>query len=146
MSRAGRRESGRCYTPHMIDRLRSVLESEPRVVYALLFGSHGRGRPRGGSDADVAVGLVRGAVFSVSEIGDLISRLETAAGRPVDLVFLGEASPGLAYRIFRDGRVILEKDRKALVERKARAILDYLDFKPVEDIFTHAVLQAGQRG
>ena len=130
----------------MIDRLRSVLESEPRILYALLFGSRGRGQGRARSDADVAVGLVQDAVLSVTEIGDLISRLETAAGQPVDLVFLDEASPGLAYRIFRDGRVILEKDRKALVERKARAILEYLDFKPVEDEFTQAVLHAGHRG
>jgi predicted nucleotidyltransferase len=129
-----------------MDRLRSVLESEPRIAYALLFGSRGRGRGHAGSDADVAVGLARGAVLSATEIGDLISRLETAAGQTVDLVLLDEAPPGLAYRIFRDGRVILEKDRKALVERKARAILEYLDFKPVEDEFARAVLQAGQRG
>jgi predicted nucleotidyltransferase len=130
----------------MIDRLRSVLESEPRIVHALLFGSRGRGRAHAHSDADVAVGLARDAVLSVREIGDLISRLEAAAGQPVDLVLLDEASPGLAYRIFRDGRVILEKDRKAFVERKARAILEYLDFKPVEAEFTRAVLQAGHRG
>lgn len=130
----------------MIDRLRSALESDPRIVYALLFGSRGRGRGHARSDADVAVGLARGTVLSVTEIGDLISRLEAAAGQPVDLVILHEAAPGLAYRIFRDGRVILEKDRKAFVERKARAILEYLDFKPVEDAFTHAVLQAGHRG
>ena len=130
----------------MIDRLRSVLESERRIVYALLFGSRGRGQGHARSDADVAVGLARDAALSVTEIGDLISRLETAAGQPVDLVFLDDASPGLAYRIFRDGRVILEKDRKAFVERKARAILEYLDFKPVEDEFTQAVLHAGHRG
>jgi hypothetical protein len=30
--------------------------------------------------------------------------------------------------VFRDGRVIFERDHRALVERKARAILEYLDF------------------
>jgi len=39
-----------------------------------------------------------------------------------------EAPPGLAYRVFAGGRVILELDRAALVERKAQAIIDYLDF------------------
>ena len=61
-------------------------------------------------------------------------------------MLLDEAGPGLAYRAFRDGRVILERDRRALVERKARAILEYLDFRPVEEIFTRAVLRAGFRG
>jgi hypothetical protein len=61
-------------------------------------------------------------------------------------VLLDEAPPGLAYRIFREGRVVLERDRKALVERKTRAILEYLDFKPVEEMFTRAVLGAERGG
>jgi len=61
-------------------------------------------------------------------------------------VLLDEAGPGLAYRVFRDGRVILDRDRRALVQRKARAILEYLDFRPVEETFTRAVLGAGFRG
>jgi len=42
--------------------------------------------------------------------------------------------------------VILDRDRRALVQRKARAILEYLDFRPVEETFTRAVLGAGFRG
>jgi predicted nucleotidyltransferase len=136
----------RCYTADVIGRLRSILESDPRVAYALLFGSRARERPHDHSDTDVAIGLVPGARLTTNEIGDLVSRLEAAARGPVDLVLLDEATPGLAYRVFRDGRVVLERDRKALVERKVRAILEYLDFKPVEETFTRAVLQAGQRG
>jgi predicted nucleotidyltransferase len=130
----------------VIDRIRSVLEVDPRVAYALLFGSRGRGRAHTGSDIDIALGLVTGSRLSVHEIGDMISRLEAVAGQAVDLVLLDEAPPGLAYRAFRDGRVILEKDRRAFVDRKARAILEYLDFKPVEEEFAQAVLQAGNRG
>ncbi len=130
----------------MIERLRSVLEADPRVAFAILFGSRGRGSAHDRSDTDLAVGLARGARLSVTEIGDLLSRLETAAGGRVDLVLLDEARPGLAYRVFRDGRVVFERDRAALVERKARAILEYLDFRPIEETFTHAVLGAGHRG
>jgi uncharacterized protein YutE (UPF0331/DUF86 family)/predicted nucleotidyltransferase len=132
-----------CYAAGVIGRLRSILESEPRVTYAVLFGSRARERAHDHSDTDVAVGLLPGAKLSTNEIGDLVSRLEAAAGGPVDLVLLDEAAAGLAYRFFRDGRIILERDRKALVARKARAILEYLDFKPVEETFTRAVLQAG---
>ena len=84
------------------------------------------------SDIDIAVGLAPDVRLSVREIGDLISRLETALGQPVDLVLLDEASPGLAYRAFRDGRMIYLRDRGAFVARKARAILEYLDFRPVD--------------
>ena len=130
----------------MTERLRSVLEADPRVAYAILFGSRGRGSAHDRSDTDLAVGLARGARLSVVELGDLLSRLETAAGGPVDVVLLDEAGPGLAYRAFRDGRVVFERDRGALVARKARAILEYLDFQPVEEAFTRAALAAAQRG
>ena len=130
----------------MIEQLRRVLEADPRVAYAILFGSRGRESAHARSDADVAIGLTRGAALSAAEVGELLSRLEAATGSPVDLVLLDEAGPGLAYRVFRDGRVILERDRRALVQRKVRAILEYLDFRPVEETFTRAVLGASPRG
>lgn len=136
----------RCYTAGVIQGLRSVLEADPRIAYAILFGSRGRESAHDRSDTDLAVGLARGAPLSVTELGDLLSRLETAAEGPVDLVLLDEARPGLAYRVFRDGQVVFERDRVALVERKARAILEYLDFQPVEEAFTRAVLGAARRG
>jgi predicted nucleotidyltransferase len=130
----------------VIERLRPALEADPRIAYAILFGSRGRGSAHDQSDTDLAVGLSRGARLSVVELGDLLSRLETAAGGPVDLVLLDEAGPGLAYRVFRDGQVLFERDRAVLVARKARAILEYLDFRPVEEAFTRAVLGAGHHG
>jgi predicted nucleotidyltransferase len=130
----------------VIDRLHSVLEADPRIAYAILFGSRGRGSAHDRSDADLAIGLARGERLSATDLGELVSRLEGAARGHVDLVLLDEAGPGLAYRVFRDGRVVFQRDRRALVDRKARAILEYLDFRPVEETFTHAVLAAGRRG
>src|SRR6266536_2210117 len=115
----------------MLDAFRRALAAEPDVAYALLFGSRARGTERSESDVDVAVELVPSAARDVRALGGLAARLTSAAGRPVALVLLDEAPPSLAYRIFRDGRVIIERDRARLVARKARAILDYLDFKPV---------------
>lgn len=137
---------GRCQDHPVEDALRAVLEADARVAYALIFGSAGRGSTHAGSDLDVAVGLRPGAVLEALAVGDMISRLEAAAGRPVDLVLLDKAPPTVAYRVFRDGRVILERDRAAFVERKTRAILDYLDFKPVEDACSRGVLAAAKRG
>lgn len=130
----------------MVDALREVLGSESDVAYALLFGSSARGTRRPGSDADVAVELAAGAARDARALGRLIARLESATGRRVDLVLLDEAPPPLAYRIFRDGHLIVERDHAALVARKARAILDYLDFKPVEDLCAAGVLRAATRG
>ena len=123
-----------------------MLEADPRIAYAILFGSRGRGAAHERSDADLGVGLAHGARLTVAEIGELVSRLEAAAGENVDLVLLDEAGPSLAYRAFRDGRVVFARDESALVARKVRAILEYLDFRPIEETFTRAVLGAARRG
>ncbi|MBI5853109.1 MAG: nucleotidyltransferase domain-containing protein [Planctomycetes bacterium] len=118
----------------MLDDVRRLLIEDQRIGYALVFGSYARGTAHTHSDFDIAIGgLTR--PLSVLELGDLIGRLESMVGRAVDLVLLAEAPPGLAYRIFRDGVVVLERDADAFANRKARAILDYLDYKPIEDVF-----------
>lgn len=125
----------------MIAALRSALESDPRIAYALLFGSAARGRAHANSDLDVAIGIASGPPFSVSDIGELTASLESASGRPVDLLLLDEAPPGLAYRVFRDGVRLMVRDDRALKARLARAILEYLDFKPIEDALTAGALR-----
>jgi len=111
-----------------MDALRKVLADDPCVSYALVFGSSARGTAHEGSDLDIAVGLESPARLSALELGDLIARLERASGRSVDIVVVDEAPPAVAYRIFRDGHVIVEKNHRTLVEHKTRAIIEYLDF------------------
>ncbi len=117
-----------------------VLAGVSGVAVALVFGSFVRGRPHDRSDVDVAVGFGPHRRPTAREIGAIVSRFEEAAGRHVDLIVLDEAPPGLAYRVFRDGVVVMVRDRAALVERKARAILEYLDYRPIEKAFSEAVL------
>src|SRR5258708_33562715 len=115
----------------MLDALRHVLEAEPGVAYALLFGSGARGTAHPGSDADVAVELIAGASRDVQTLGGLAARLECAAARRVDLVLLDEAPAPLAYRIFRVGRLLVERHYTALESRKARVITEDHVFKTV---------------
>ena len=126
--------------------LRSALENDPRITYALIFGSVARGTEHAGSDVDVAIGLRPGPPLAPLEVGAIVSALESATRRNVDLVLLDEAPPGLAYRIFRDGRVVFERDPGAFVDRKTRAILESLDYRPFEEIFTRGAIAAAARG
>ena len=130
----------------MLDALARALADDPRLAYALVFGSSARGSAGADSDLDVAVGLTAGVHLTALDLGELASRLEDAAGRPVDLVLLDAAPPGLAYQVFCDGRPLVERDRRALVERKAKAILEYLDFQPIEELCARGVLAAAVRG
>ena len=126
--------------------LRAALAEDSRIAYAVVFGSSVRGTAHAGSDLDIAVGLEPGARVSALELGGLIARLEQASGRSIDLVIVNEAPPSLAYRIFRDGRVILEKNHRTLVEHKTNAILQYIDFRPVETLAARGVLAAAAHG
>jgi predicted nucleotidyltransferase len=129
-----------------MDAIRNVVAADERLGYALVFGSVARGQRHARSDTDVAVGAREGRRLSALDLGDLASRLEAATGGPVDVIDLESAPPSLAFRIFREGRVILERDRPRLVARRARAVLEYLDFKPVEEQFVRGVFAASARG
>jgi len=126
----------------MVEALTAVLAADPRIAYALLFGSGVRGTTHLESDVDVAIGVAGPTSFDLIDLGALAAKLEAAAGRRVDLVLLDEASPGLAYRVFRDGHTIVARDKPALDARRARAILEYLDFRPVEQLCARGVLAA----
>ncbi len=128
-----------------MERVRRVLSNEPRIAYALLFGSATRS-DRAARDVDIAIGLQPGTSLEVREIGALAADLEEAAGLPIDLVILDEAASPLAYRAFRDGVTLVERNHRAMADRKARAILDYLDFRPLEQIAIRGVLAAAARG
>jgi hypothetical protein len=94
----------------------------------------------------VAVAFARGVEPGPLRIGSLVARLEEATGKTVDLVLLDEAPPGLAFRVFRQGVVVLDRDHGALADRRARAMLEYLDWRPFEEIFTRGALAAASRG
>jgi predicted nucleotidyltransferase len=129
-----------------MDRMVEALGRDSRIAYALLFGSVARGDSHAGSDLDIAVGLMPGAHYSPLDVGALVSDLEQVSGQTVDLVILDDAPPAVAYRAFRDGVTLIVRDRRHLVERKTRAILDYLDFQPLERIAARGALSAATRG
>lgn len=121
-----------------------VFRGHPEVTFALVFGSSARGTSHQGSDLDVAVGLRSGTRWSARELGAVIAALESSVRRTVDVTLLDEATAALAFRVFRDGREVYVADRGALVNRRARAILDYLDFKPVEQRCAEGVLRVAR--
>lgn len=123
-----------------------ALRDRPAVAYALVFGSRARHSERADSDLDVALGLVPGAALDVASLGALVADLEAETGLTVDVTLLDEAPPALAYRVFREGRPVLIRDRSLLVARRARAILDYLDFRPCEELCVQGVVRAAARG
>lgn len=129
-------------TPAQTAAMAAVLDADPRIAYGLVFGSVARGQAGATSDLDVAIGLGPDVTCDALAVGRLVSDLERVSGRTVDVVLLHEAPPALAYRVFRDGVVVFVRDRSALVDRRVRAVLDYLDYRPFESAFVRGVLHA----
>jgi len=129
----------------MRDALRLRLAQEAGLLFSVLFGSHARGRAHAGSDVDIAVALAPGSDIG-AHLGRLAADLERIAGAPVDLVVLSEAGPPLRWRILWHGEPLHVADRRTFVAAKARALVEYLDFKPIEDRCARGVLEAAARG
>jgi predicted nucleotidyltransferase len=114
-------------------RLAAALDREG-VVAAKLIGSQGRGNAGPLSDIDIGVwyqpGLDSAARLQLRL--DLIHAAVRALGtEEVDVVLLNDATPLMRHRAIRDGRGLVERDPKVRVRLEARALLEYLDTKPL---------------
>ena len=124
-----------------------VLETEPSIAAAYVFGSYGTDRFNSQSDIDI------GILFGESHAGDkpdfpldLRFRLEEAVKREIDLVSLGSVSPILGMQVLRHGRKIYERDRRAAEEFFVRATESYADLKMVRREIEARVLQGSVYG
>lgn len=111
--------------------LRGVLEAQPEVRLAYLFGSTARGEATARSDLDVAV--LAPALGCDAEMR-LRETLSSAAGRSVDLVLLGEAPPLLCREIIREGVVLLCRAEDEQAGFELSAIMRYLDTRHLREL------------
>jgi predicted nucleotidyltransferase len=126
----------------MLMALRRLLQAEPNIAAAYLFGSHARGQPTPMSDLDVAVLLAE----PVSPRGageyqlDLMGRLDDLLHRNAEVVVLNFASPLLAHEVVAEGILLLARDAAARLAFESRARRMYFDFAPVLEAHTRAVM------
>lgn len=116
-----------------LERLGHALDREG-VIAAMLTGSQARGTPGPLSDVDIAVwhepwldpsGQLRLQLDLARVAGEALRTNE------VDIVMLNQAPPLLRHRAVRDRKLLVERDPVARVRLDARALLDYLDTKPL---------------
>lgn len=115
--------------PDAVERLRSALSADPTVLVAYLFGSFGRGSPGPLSDVDVAV-LFGGGGDEEGRMRLFADLASAAAPRRVDVVVLNDAPVALAYRVIRDGRIMVSRDEDARSAFWVRTVDRYLDMAP----------------
>lgn len=116
--------------------IEQILKDESNIMFAYIFGSSVKNTKRYGSDLDIAVYFKN--VPGILDIGALTLKLEEASNYKVDLVSLNgleKLDPILAYSIVNDGKITAVKNKLILNYFKKAVILNYLDFKPVNDFF-----------
>jgi hypothetical protein len=123
-------------TPQEVERrlatLGAVLDAQPAVRFAYLFGSAARRELRPLSDVDVAVYLDE-AVDPGSARLDLIRVVTRHLGTDeVDLVVLNQAPTAFVGRILQSRRVLVDKDPFLRHRFESLALRKFLDFRIFE--------------
>jgi len=104
------------------------------VVAAALIGS--QARDTAGPLSDVDIGVWHDPTLDSPARLRLRLTLAQAAAQAlgseeVDVVLLNGATPLMRHRAMRDGRRLVERDRKTRVALETRGLLDYLDTAPL---------------
>jgi uncharacterized protein len=112
-------------------RLLELLEREPDVLLAIVFGSVAAGVAGRESDIDLAILAER--PLDVERRITLIRRIAEATGRPVDLLDLRETGVPLLRTILREGTTLLCRDRAARDRLTSRMLADVEDLLPLRE-------------
>jgi len=129
----------------MIERLQRALATVDGVVFAYLFGSQARGTARPDSDIDLAVhlgGRDRTELhFELCAALNLVVPVET-----IHLIILDDAPPALVYRVMRDGKLLVDRDRVARTRFLAIHLSRYQDMEHVRRLFAEADARRARHG
>lgn len=108
-----------------------VFGARSDVTAVYLYGSAARGESA--RDLDVAV-LFRSEPPPPRELEELAAELQRAGaphGPEIDLRCLNGTAPRFRANVLRDARVLVDRDRAVRIAAEARALSEWLDFKPV---------------
>ncbi|MGB8296343.1 MAG: hypothetical protein WCG85_13030 [Polyangia bacterium] len=112
----------------LTSQLITALQGRPEVRLAFLFGSAATRGPDAARDVDVAVAFAQ--PVSLLQQCALSAAVEQIVEREIDLVDLDGASTLLRWEVVRTGIVLAAKDRRDLVDFRARVPLEYFDLQP----------------
>ena len=123
-----------------------ILGADPRVGFVLIFGSAARGQDGVRSDLDIAVGPAPGVEAATLDLRlDWMAAVSGLADS-VDVVVATDAPPELAYRIARDGVVVLARDPRAVTRFRADAFRRHPDWQRFMAPHRRAMLRRLEEG
>lgn len=113
------------------DRIRTLLLAQPDIQAAVVFGSMASGTA--GPDSDLDIAILAERPLDATRRSELIEALAQTTGRPVDLVDLRTAGVMILRSVFRNGRRLICRDRRAYDQVLSRMLTDAEDFLPYRE-------------
>jgi predicted nucleotidyltransferase len=108
--------------------LTAEIAKNEKVVAIILFGSLAKKRETPISDIDICIigkGLKERERAKIESLGD----------EKIRIVFFDELPLPVRFRVFKEGRFLYLKDEAFVNSLKAKTITQFLDFKPILDIY-----------
>jgi len=125
-----------------IKRIIDYFKDRDEISALYIFGSAANGKEIAESDVDIAV-LINDHKKGRRTYDSLRKTYYAASPklsiRPVDIVIMNTAPPFLKHRIIKTGKVLFDRNKRLRTRFTANAIIEYLDYKPIEDICLKAV-------
>lgn len=135
-------------TNNDISRIIKYFKGRDEVSALYVFGAFCKGTVTGESDIDIAV-LINEKKFDKVNYERLRRTYYTASPkfslRPVDIVILNTAPTFLKFQVIKTGKILFDRNRRLRVRFTAKAITEYLDFKPLQDILLKGVTERFRR-
>lgn len=131
-----------------IKRIITYFKSRKEVAVLYLFGSCAVSRELKESDIDIAVLIDEKKLQRINfeQLKTIYYKASPSFSlREVDITVLNTASTYLKHRVIKSGKVLFDRNRRLRVRFTTQAIIEYLDFKPIEEIFNKAVANRFRR-
>jgi len=121
----------------LLRKLNMVLEKDPDILFAYLFGSTASGLDHPHSDLDIACYVREGDdVFYHKKDRELLENLpDMVGGHKVDLHLLNTMPTLLKFEVVRYGQELFVRDESARVEFETNILYRYFDMKPLLSLY-----------
>lgn len=125
-----------------MENITKVLEKEPQVLFAYLFGSYAKGTQDKKSDIDVAIYLKDQNLLEIDPLypSRLAIKIERALAekRTVDVRVLNDSTLRFKSQVLRYGKLLHSRDEKKRIEFETSSLAHYYDFKPFLEMYDAA--------
>jgi len=125
-----------------VENISKILEKEPGILFAYLFGSHAKNTMHKKSDIDIAVHLKDPSLLEEDPLypSRLAIKIEKALSekKVVDLRILNGSTIRFKSQVINHGKLIYSRDEKKRIEFETSSLAQYYDFKPYYEVYDTA--------